>query len=190
MQSKMRFQPVPDRSPVLGRRLHHHFFHPFMLQPCSQMPDLTLGRAKLPLDIRHLPTFLATNHHGQHLFVNINSSYTPSEHSSSPLRPGRQRTGSVNSHPHGLTHLLRRVPLVYACHGPRSNTNTASPYPVSITTLTAAPGTHTFSYLSMRPGAFQHECRGGTLGSVRHKGHTTVRSSSRGGRRRRRGWYR
>ena len=64
-----------------------------------------------------------------------------------PVLPRGAGPVSVYSHPHRLTHLCRRFPLVYSCHGPRSNTSTASPYPVSTRPLLLR--WHTYIFISV-----------------------------------------
>jgi len=162
VQPEVWLQPVPHRPPILRRRLHHHFAHLLMLQPRRQMLPFAPRRAELPLRVADLPVPYHTNHNRQHLLVHINARdrmiYWLHNQTSWWLVPAEDRYGKL-SHPHRFSRRHHQdIPLISPFRGPRSNTRTASPYPVRTTTLAAAPTTP-FSYRSLpRRGAKKHSC--------------------------------
>src|ERR1700733_8234285 len=96
---------------------------------CTELPFLVFGPA-VPFP---------PHHHRQHLLVNINAGYTAIywfHQGLLVIARGRTRIDSQS-----LSRVLPvrspGLPLVFPAHGPRSNTRTASPYPVRTTTSIA-----------------------------------------------------
>src|ERR1035438_3748322 len=124
------------------------------------MLDLFVCRTKLPLLVFRLAVPLPPDDHRQHPLVNINAGYTAIYwFHPSLLVIARRRTG-IDSQSPSLAVPVRSpgLPLVFPAHGPRSNTLTASPYPVRATTSAAASIYSIFIQDFARCRAWKHPC--------------------------------
>src|SRR5215471_13901029 len=128
------FQRSPYRFPILRRGFHRHFHDLLLDQPLRKQLQL-LGVASVPasLELIFVFDFNVSHHHGQLLFVDVNSGY-PIRHRLPPGGSG-ERAGDFIKQGLGLSPLPQgeRQRTIYSLYHARSgsHTLTASASPLS-----------------------------------------------------------